>query len=177
MTAGGERRRRADVVRYWRAVEMFSPQKVEPVSRPKDMYPVESGAPLPWEEGHPVRRRSPARNMVRQHTVYCGVYPVAAVRDVLLDVFGGSEEDHDGRVNGDSALLAFEVTDEGLLVQDSLVFSACGWAVGRSRKPGPGARGWLDGFDEAAAACERVVLGVGDGELRIVDLAPGVRSR
>ncbi|SBV05539.1 Part of AAA domain-containing protein [Streptomyces sp. Ncost-T6T-1] len=177
MTAGGERRRRADVVRYWRAVEMFSPQKVEPVSRPKDMYPVESGAPLPWEEGHPVRRRSPARNMVRQHTVYCGVYPVAAVRDVLLDVFGGSEEDHDGRVNGDSALLAFEVTDEGLLVQDSLVFSACGWAVGRSRKPGPGARGWLDGFDEAAAACERVVLGVGDGELRIVDAAPGVRSR
>ncbi|MCQ1578518.1 hypothetical protein [Streptomyces parvus] len=49
--------------------------------------------------------------------------------------------------------------------------------MGRSRKPGPGARGWLDGFDEAAAACERVVLGVGDGELRIVDVAPGVRSR
>lgn len=177
MAAGGERRRRSDVVRYWRAVEMFSPQKVEPVSRPKDMYPVESGAPLPWEEGHPVRRQLPARNMVRQHTVSCGVYPVAAVRDVLLDVFGGSDEDHDGRVNGDSALLAFEVTDEGLLVQDSLVFSACGWAVGRSRKPGPGARGWLDGFDEAVAACERVVLGVGDGDLPIVDTAPGSRSR
>ncbi|MGQ4718143.1 hypothetical protein ACUN22_31245 [Streptomyces anulatus] len=54
--------------------------------------------------------------------------------------------------------------DEGLQVQDSLVFSACGWAVGRSRKPGPGDRGWLDGFDEAVAACERVFLGVGDGD-------------
>ncbi|MFJ6512476.1 DEAD/DEAH box helicase [Streptomyces sp. NPDC091406] len=177
MAAGDERRRRADVVRYWRAVELFSPQKVEPVARPKDMYPVESGTPLPWEEGHPVRRRSPARNMVRQHTVYCGVYQVAAVRDVLLDVFGGSEEDHDGRIAGDSALLAFEVTDEGLLVQDSLVFSACGWAVGRSRKPGPGARGWLDGFEEAVAAGERIVLSVGDGRLPVVDAAPGGRSR
>ncbi|MES9557925.1 MULTISPECIES: hypothetical protein [unclassified Streptomyces] len=125
MAASGERRRRADIVRYWRAVEMFSPQKVEKVSPPKGVYPVESGRPLPWEEGHPVRRRNPGRNMVRQHTVYCGVYPVASVRDVLLDVFGSSEEDHDGRVDGDSALLAFEVTDEGLLVQDSITFSAC----------------------------------------------------
>ncbi|WDT89822.1 hypothetical protein H0E86_30710 [Streptomyces sp. SCSIO-PteL053] len=50
--------------------------------------------------------------------------------------------------------------------------------MGRSRKPGPGARGWLDGFDEAAAECERVVLGVGDGELRIVDVRPvSVRGR
>ncbi|WP_411081301.1 DEAD/DEAH box helicase [Streptomyces sp. cmx-18-6] len=178
MAASAERRRRADIVRYWRAVEMFSPQKVEPVSQPKGMHPVEADAPLPWEDGHSARRRSPGRNMVRQHTVYCGVYPVASVRDALLDVFGGSEEDHDGRVNGDSALLAFEVTDDGLLVQDSLVFSACGWAVGRARKPGPGAEGWLDGFEEAAAECERVVLGVGDGRLPIADaVAGGGRSR
>ncbi|MEK8145529.1 hypothetical protein NKH18_42005 [Streptomyces sp. M10(2022)] len=115
--------------------------------------------------------------MVRQHTVYCGVYPVASVRDVLLDVFGSSEEDHDGRVDGDSALLAFEVTDEGLLVQDSITFSACAWAVGRSRKPGPGAQGWLDGFETEADACEGVVLGVGDGKLTIADSASGRRQR
>ncbi|MER5358580.1 ATP-binding protein [Streptomyces sp. NPDC002785] len=177
MAASSERRRRADIVRYWRAVEMFSPQKVEKPSPPKGMYPVESGSPLPWEEGHPVRRRSPGRNMVRQHTVYCGVYPVASVRDVLLDVFGSSEEDHDGRVDGDSALLAFEVTDEGLLVQDSITFSACAWATGRSRKPGPGAQGWLDGFEAEADECESVVLGVGDGKVTIADTAPGRRQR
>ncbi|MHC3814727.1 DEAD/DEAH box helicase [Streptomyces sp. DT9] len=177
MAASGERRRRADIVRYWRAVEMFSPQKVEKASPPKGMYPVEAGRPLPWEDGHPVRRRSPGRNMVRQHTVYCGVYPVASVRDVLLDVFGGSDEDHDGRVDGDSALLAFEVTDEGLLVQDSLTFSACAWATGRSRKPGPGAQGWLDGFEAEADACEGVVLGVGDGKVTIADTASGRRQR
>ncbi|MYY03606.1 MULTISPECIES: AAA domain-containing protein [unclassified Streptomyces] len=175
MAARGERRRRADIVRYWRAVEMFSPQKVEKASPPKGVHAVEAGRPLPWEEGHPVRRRSPGRNMVRQHTVYCGVYPVASVRDVLLDVFGGSEEDHDGRVDGDSALLAFEVTDEGLLVQDSITFSACAWATGRSRKPGPGAQGWLDGFDAEAELCEGVVLGVGDGRVTIADAAPGRR--
>ncbi|MEU1346541.1 DEAD/DEAH box helicase [Streptomyces sp. NPDC005795] len=177
MAASSERRRRADIVRYWRAVEMFSPQKVEKASPPKGVYPVESGRPLPWEDGHPVRRRSPGRNMVRQHTVYCGVYPVASVRDVLLDVFGGSEEDHDGRVDGDSALLAFEVTDEGLLVQDSITFSACAWATGRSRKPGPGARGWLDGFETEAEACEAIVLGVGDGKVTIADTTPGQRQR
>ncbi|SEC08654.1 AAA domain-containing protein [Streptomyces sp. 2131.1] len=177
MAASSERRRRADIVRYWRAVEMFSPQKVEQASPPKGVYPVESGRPLPWEDGHPVRRRSLGRNMVRQHTVYCGVYPVASVRDVLLDVFGGSEEDHDARVDGDSALLAFEVTDEGLLVQDSITFSACAWATGRSRKPGPGARGWLDGFETEAEACEGVVLGVGDGKMTISDPASGRRQR
>lgn len=177
MAASSERRRRADIVRYWRAVEMFSPQKVEKASPPKGVYPVESGRPLPWEDGHSVRRRAPGRNMVRQHTVYCGVYPVASVRDVLLDVFGGSEEDHDGRVDGDSALLAFEVTDEGLLVQDSITFSACAWATGRSRKPGPGARGWLDGFETEAEACEGVVLGVGDGKVTIADTASGRRQR
>ncbi|MFI6058145.1 DEAD/DEAH box helicase [Streptomyces sp. NPDC051286] len=177
MAASSERRRRADIVRYWRAVEMFSPQKVEKTSPPKGMYPVESGRPLPWEEGHPVRRRNPGRNMVRQHTVYCGVYPVASVRDVLLDVFGSSEEDHDGRVDGGSALLAFEVTDEGLLVQDSITFSACAWAVGRSRKPGPEAQGWLDGFEAEADECESVVLGVGDGKVTIADTVPGRRQR
>ncbi|RPK40694.1 RecBCD enzyme subunit RecD [Streptomyces sp. ADI92-24] len=177
MAASSERRRRADIVRYWRAVEMFSPQKVEKTSPPKGMYPVESGRTLPWEEGHPVRRRNPGRNMVRQHTVYCGVYPVGSVRDALLDVFGGSEEDHDGRVDGDSALLAFEVTDEGLLVQDSITFSACAWAVGRSRKPGPGAQGWLDGFETEADVCEGVVLGVGDGKVSIADTVPGQRQR
>ncbi|MFF9567297.1 DEAD/DEAH box helicase [Streptomyces sp. NPDC014685] len=177
MAASSERRRRADIVRYWRAVEMFSPQKVEKTSPPKGMYLVEAGSPLPWEEGHPVRRRNPGRNMVRQHTVYCGVYPVASVRDVLLDVFGDSEEDHDGRVDGDSALLAFEVTDEGLLVQDSITFSACAWATGRSRKPGPGAQGWLDGFEAEADACEGVVLGVGDGKVTIADTASGRRRR
>ncbi|MFJ7627742.1 DEAD/DEAH box helicase [Streptomyces sp. NPDC097595] len=177
MAASSERRRRSDIVRYWRAVEMFSPQKVEKNSPAKGMHPVETGRPLPWEEGHPVRRRSPGRNMVRQHTVYCGVYPVAAVRDVLLDVFGGSDEDHDGRVDGDSALLAFEVTDEGLLVQDSLTFSACAWATGRSRKPGPGTRDWLDGFEAEAEACEGVVLGVGDGRVTIADTRPGQGRR
>ncbi|WP_175409174.1 DEAD/DEAH box helicase [Streptomyces sp. TRM64462] len=177
MAARSERQRRADIVRYWRAVEMFSPQKVDKVAPARGMYAVDAGRPLPWEPGHPVRRRPPGRNMVWQHTVYCGVYAVSAVRDVLIDVFGGSEEDHEGRLDGDTALLAFDVTDDGLLVQDSITFSACAWATGRSRKPGPGARGWLDGFEDEAEACERVVLDIGDGKLEITEVAPTRRQR
>ncbi|MFI8501003.1 DEAD/DEAH box helicase [Streptomyces sp. NPDC085524] len=173
MTVRGERQRRADIVRYWRAVEMFSPQQVGKTDPRKGMYPVDAGTPLPWEQGHPVRRRPVDRNMTRQHTVYCGVYRIAAVRDVLLEVFGGGEEDHDGRLDGDSAMLAFEVTEDGLLVQDSIVFSACAWATGRARKPGPGARTWLDGFDEEKEYCERTLLDLGDGKLDIVDRVAG----
>ncbi|MFF8954235.1 AAA domain-containing protein [Streptomyces sp. NPDC014894] len=171
MPGRGERGRRANIVRYWRAVEMFSPQKVGKPAPRTGMHPVDATTP-PWDPSHPSRRQPIAPTMTRQHTVYCGVYPIASVRDVLLDVFGGDAEDHDGRLDGDSAMLAFEVTDEGLLIQDSLTFSACAWATGRARKPGPGSRSWLEGFEEEAGECERTVLQLGDGKLDIVDLAP-----
>ncbi|MFI7290897.1 hypothetical protein ACIBRY_30260 [Streptomyces anulatus] len=49
--------------------------------------------------------------------------------------------------------------------------------LGRGTQSQAGALGRLDGFYETAAACERVVPGVGDGDLPIVGLAPGNRSR
>ncbi|UGY90783.1 hypothetical protein [Streptomyces gobiensis] len=169
MTTRSERRRRADIVRYWQAVEMFSPQKVENVAPERRVYAVDGDRPLPWESRHRLRREEPGQGKVWQHTVYCGIHSIAAVRDVLLDVFGGSSEDHDRRIDGDSALLSFTVNDDGLLLQDSIVFSSCGWAVGRARKPGPDAKGWLDGFEEEAETCERLVLDLGDGKLKLVN--------
>ncbi len=116
--------------------------------------------------------------MVRQHTVYCGVYPVAAVRDVLLDVFGGSEGGP--RRPGERGQRAAGLRGHGRGAAGPGLPGLLRVRLGGGAQPqsrAPGARGWLDGFDEAAAACERVVLGVGDGELCIVDVAPGARSR
>ncbi|MGW8378945.1 hypothetical protein [Streptomyces sp. ODS28] len=46
-----ERQRQAQILRYWRAVEYFSPPKVDPVDQKKHMFPVGARRPLPWEPG------------------------------------------------------------------------------------------------------------------------------
>lgn len=144
----GERGRRAAVVEYWRAVELFSPQKVPTVSSRERVYEVAVDRALPWEDGHPVRSLPLDPGYVRQHIVYGGCFALADVRDTLLEVFGRDEEDVDGRMDGDTALFALTVTDDGRLLVDSPVFSACGWATGRALSPGPGRGRWLDGFEE-----------------------------
>ncbi|MEU6284432.1 hypothetical protein [Streptomyces sp. NPDC047028] len=112
------------------------------------VYEVVADRALPWEDGHPVRSLPLDPGYVRQHIVYGGCFALADVRDTLLEVFGRDEEDVDGRMDGDSALFALAVTDDGRLLLDSPVFSACGWAVGRALSPGPGGGRWLDGFEE-----------------------------
>ncbi|WP_327308717.1 hypothetical protein OG730_38890 [Streptomyces sp. NBC_01298] len=103
---GDERRRRSGVVGYWRAVELFSPQKVPALSVRDRVYAAEPDGPMPWEAGHPLRSVPVEPGYGWQHVVYGGAYALSAVRDTLLGVFGGSGEDHDGRMNGESALFA-----------------------------------------------------------------------
>ena len=98
----------------------------------------EADRPMPWEAGHALRSVPVEPGYGWQHVVYGGTYPLSAVRDTLLDVFGESDEDHDGRMDGESALFALTVTDEGRLLLDSPVFSTCAWATGRAVTPGPG---------------------------------------
>lgn len=156
---------------------MFSPPKLDAVNPRNGVRAVRSGEPLPWEAGSGLR---PARRKcVWQHTVYCGVFPIESVRDQLAEVFqdtGG--ENHDGRIGGHGALLAFTVNADGMLIKESVTVSACGWAVGRSASPGPRDPGWLDGFAEAEAHCSEVLLALGDGkvEVRGGHVLPGEQS-
>ncbi|PJN02038.1 damage-inducible protein [Streptomyces sp. CB01201] len=146
-----EQQRRAGVVGYWRAVELFSPQKIPAVSVRERVYAVSQDDPLPWQDSHPLRSVALEPGFVWQHVVYGGAYALRAVRDALLAVFGESEEDHDGRMDGETALFALTVNDEGRLLLDSPVLSTCAWATGRALAPGPGRRGWLEGFEEDEA--------------------------
>lgn len=171
------RPRDAAIARYWRAVEMFSPPKLEAVNPRNGVRAVRSGDPLPWEAGSGLRPA--ARKCAWQHTVYCGVFSIEAVRDYLAKVFqdtGG--ENHDGRISGHGALLAFTVDADGKLIKDSVTLSACGWAVGRSDSPGPDEPTWLDGFPEAEAHCSQLLLALGDGkvEVRGGHVLPGENS-
>jgi hypothetical protein len=95
--------RRSGIVGYWLAVELFSPQKIPAVSVRDRVYAVRADGPLPWEAGQALRSVPLDTGFVWQHAVYGGAYALRAVRDTLLPVFGESEEDHDGRMDGESA--------------------------------------------------------------------------
>ncbi|QNP73316.1 hypothetical protein IAG44_30315 [Streptomyces roseirectus] len=161
-----ERRRRAEVVGYWRAVELFCPPPL-PSAPPNgsrgstrervqrvDVRPGEPWPPLPWQEGHPLADgRVDAGREVWRHTVYGGVFPPAAARGALGAHVG---EDHSG-VRGqrdETAVFALTVDADGVLLDGTAVLSTCAWATGRVRHPGPGSgAGWLDGFTATESAC------------------------
>ncbi|WP_156959889.1 hypothetical protein [Nocardia sp. BMG51109] len=168
-----ERRRRAAVVRYWRAVELFSPQQIDSVDAQKNMYPADYGKPLSWEPGHAIERKPLERGKVWQHTVYAGVFDIAKMREVVRQVFGIDEtdENYDGRHAGHTALLAFTVNQSGQLIRDSPVLSSCAWAVGRALSPGPDDSGWLDGFEDDQAHCLSTLMQLADGRLPVIELS------
>lgn len=162
----GERQRQEHIVRFWQAVEYFSPQKAPRLDPRARVFPVQPGRPLPWEA--PEQLPNPRKGYVWQYTLHCGVFPIARVRDTLAEIFQDSGcVNLDSRVSGDSALLAFTVNADGLLLKESVVVSACAWAVGRSRSPGPDTRSWLTGFDAEAEDCAQKLLDLGDGKLTV----------
>ncbi|MBN9748441.1 DNA helicase [Amycolatopsis sp. A1MSW2902] len=164
----GDGARAAEIVRFWRMVEMFTPQDVpkKPNTRPgadsdQVVFDLSPRGLVPWEEGHPVWRLPVRPRTTWQFTVYGGLYELSAVRDELVRALGRDAKEPDGRLDGNTALLAFTVDDKGCLVENSATLSACAWAVGRTRSPGPGARNWLDGFEaeerEFARQLDRLV--------------------
>ena len=142
-TVDGERQAR--ILRYWRAVEYFSPTTVDPVDPKKGVRAVFRGRPLPWQPGQlPVARK----NCVWRHTVYAGIFDVGKVREFLQNVLrvAEDEKDFDGRASGSSAVLSFGVDSDGRLLKASITLSSCAWAVSRTLIPGPDSPAWLSGF-------------------------------
>ncbi|MBB4956556.1 DEAD/DEAH box helicase [Micromonospora polyrhachis] len=166
--AAGEDAQRALVLQFWRSVELFDAQKLDPPNPRERRYEVRPGQHLPWEAGHPLGREAMRKDLVWRHSVYGGVFELDRLHGTLERVFGDSGPDTDERApRGNSALFAAAVTEDGRLLLGSLVLSTAAWAVGRVRRPGPGASGWLEGFDAAAnqfvtAACEMVAAAEDD---------------
>ncbi|MFD7364981.1 DEAD/DEAH box helicase [Nocardiopsis alba] len=141
-------RERARIVDFWRAVELFEPQKVDRPNLRSDtpVSEVAPGRPLPWERGHPVLQRPLPRNTVRRHTVYLGVFPMARTQEILTRAFG-ADPSQEGRVpRGDAALAAFEIDEHGQALLGTQALATCGWAMGRTIAPGPRSAEWLEGF-------------------------------
>ena len=143
---------RSRILQFWRSVEFFSPQSV-PQTDPRDTQePVHAiivpDGLMPWESKHPLQRRRLDGNYVWRHIVYCGIYRLEGVCEILEDILGRDEESFDERVDGESCLFAFQVSHDGRVIFNTALLSTCAWAVGRTIDPGPHARAWLSGFDQ-----------------------------
>jgi hypothetical protein len=141
---------REQVLRFWHAIELFTPSDVPEVSPRERVDRVDRSCPLPWEDGHRLRSVKLKKDQVWRHVVYSGVFSLDRVHDVLEEVFGKDEENFDPPRRGESALFALTLTGEGRVLLGSEVFSTCAWAVGRTRNPGLADPDWLQGFDEVA---------------------------
>jgi hypothetical protein len=137
--------------------------------------------PLPWEPGHELFGVQPPPGKFGsewRHVIYGGVFSYEKVREAFGHVLGYSENpDHGGRRKEiDSALFAFTVDQDGVLMGDTVVLSSCGWATGRLHHPGPDVPGWLDGFEEVTAACQRTMRALLSKPVRYEREAPRARQ-
>jgi AAA domain len=138
----------AQIVRFWHAVEMFSPQALPRAEARNHVIDFRPGDPLPWE---PAGKLGNAKQgNVWRHEVFAGVYDLSKVRDVLVRKYG-EDDPEAASVRGQSALFACTVDADGYLRQESGVVSACAWAIGQVERGKPtltGFRGDAEDFTE-----------------------------
>jgi hypothetical protein len=137
-----------DVLAYWRAVELFSPQGVPNLG--KDRVRDVGDAVLPWDDERAKKGLGPSQTL--QHDVFVGVFSLDKAYAQMRDALSYPDEGENGDLPqaGESALAAFTVADDGRVIIDSQILSSCAWAIGRACLDGAGSLRWLEGFEHAA---------------------------
>lgn len=142
---------KAAVLDYWRSIELFSPQSI-PKAAPNDQKePVYSAIEpklVPWDNGHPLKSGWAPSKMARRFLVYSGVFSLSKVTAVLEEKLGRDPEAFDERMDGESCVFAFSVTDDGRPLFDTFTLSTCAWATGRTLQLGPTDSKWLSNFEQ-----------------------------
>ena len=116
------------IAQFWQAVEIFSPQSLPKLDPKNHTVDLQRRDRVPWEQ----RSRLPEAKAgyAWRHEVYGGLYELSRVRDVLVSRYG-QDRDEEPPPKGKSALFACTVNEDGFLVPDSMVVSACAWGAGR----------------------------------------------
>ncbi len=151
MGESGDSEERGDVLAFWRAVELFSPQQV-PKPEEGHLEEAKNDPALPWEKAHRLHEKPIGQTKAWQHSVYLGIYSLDDAYRELREALGDrSDEDNGDRQEaGYSALAAFAVAEDGRVIPGSQTLSSCAWALGRAWGGPAMARGWLDGFERAS---------------------------
>jgi hypothetical protein len=138
----------ARVVRFWHAVEMFSPQSLPKPDARLHVADLLPGDPMPWEPGSWLDAEPIRPDQVWRHEIFGGIYQLSQVRNALVKRFGEDAPEERTPARGQSALFACTVDAEGRLLEESAVLSACAWAIGRIADGDTAvSAGWLAGFD------------------------------
>ncbi|MDQ2874368.1 MAG: hypothetical protein M3Y33_06010, partial [Actinomycetota bacterium] len=116
------------IAQFWQAVEIFSPQSLPRLDQKNHTVDLQRRDRVPWEQ----RSRLPEAKAgyAWRHEVYGGLYELSRVRDVLVSRYGQDREEQPPPKRK-SALFACTVNENGFLVPDSMVVSACAWGAGR----------------------------------------------
>ncbi len=157
---------RLRILRFWELLEAFASSRVPELrSGPGEVQVVEweSGEPLPWETLHPDNVEASPTHRVWRHTVYLGVYELAAGYERLRRSFGDEVDAHRERPLGWGACAAVQLDQFGLVLPGQATLSRALWTIARAEDPGLDDPTWADGFDHAqrqfASAVDRVRVG------------------
>ena len=116
------------IAQFWQAVEIFSPQSLPKLDPRNHTVDLQRRDRVPWEQLSCLPEASPG--YAWRHEVYGGLYELSRVRDVLVSRYG-QDRAEEPPPKGKSALFACTVDEDGFLVPDSMVVSACAWGAGR----------------------------------------------
>lgn len=138
--------RPANIMRFWRLVELLTPTsfpKKDPESRTQPVYDLSHQDALPWQDGHPHRHKKCRKDDVRltvdpdgkewTYGIYAGLLNVARIRGEIEGWLGASRDNavRDERKPEGTSLIGFQVSGDGRVIEDSLVLSTFGWAYGQ----------------------------------------------
>jgi hypothetical protein len=159
----------ARIVRFWQAVEIFSPQQLPKPAARNHTTDLRPGEPMPWEPGS--RLTAPKPGNVWRHEVFGGVYPLSRVRDALVAGYG-QDDPEAAPTRGDSALFACRIDGDGFLAEDSTVVSACAWGIGQvSQGKSP-----LGGFEQDTFRHAEALSRLPDARAGLKLLAQSIRA-
>jgi hypothetical protein len=143
--------RHARILRYWKAIELFSPQKiprVNPNSKKEPVLRLGERTRPPWDKSDGFRTPDPGHEW--RFTAYCGIYKQDHVRRLLEKRFGRDRSNFDQRTDEEACLFAVQISSKGRPLFDTFVLASCSWVAGRLIDPGLANPEWLEGFEVAA---------------------------
>jgi len=141
---------RASILHYWQSIELLQPQSIPTLKRrenPHEPYIHNSDLAdgyLPWESRSLIKDQPVPKNNRWSHLLYARIFDFRIIVNGLEEHFG-AEQGYKETGPTMAALFALRFTQEGKMVEDSLVLSSAAWMYGQLIR----GLSWTRGFEEA----------------------------